>query len=110
MINRRTCFNTPMRKGLDYTERQMAILNDDVPFEQIRTTELSMLMARATEREDVINYNIAKRLYDAKTNPSIYTPSISVMEAKEILQSLTPWIVDWSPKKKRKKQKRANHT
>lgn len=95
--NKNSLFNAPQRKGLDYTQRQLDILNDEIPLERIRTTELVMLIRRAAEREDEVNLDIAKDLYEAKVRPNEYEPSLSVDDAKAVLQRLTPWIINWSP-------------
>ena len=99
--NRKSVHNAPARKGLDYTPRQLAILNDELPLEEIKTMELVKLMKRALEREDEVNFDIAKSLHEAKTNPNNYRPIISLIEAKMILQRLTPWMIDWTPRKKK---------
>ena len=43
-----------------------------------------------------VNYEIAKLMYEAKANPNNYKPSMTVGEAKAILQSLTPWEIIWT--------------
>ena len=79
----------------DYTERQLAILNDDIPLESVKTTELAIIMKKAQFHGDVDSYEIAKGFYEAKRNPTTYTPSYKEGEAREILQSLTPWKINW---------------
>ena len=93
----------PTRPGLDYTEWQLAILEDEIPIEDIRTTELAALMRKANERKDALNYDIAKGLYDLKLHPCSYMPRYTMEEAKAILQSLTPWKIEWGRKKKKDK-------
>ena len=83
------------RTGLDYTARQHAILNDEIPVEEIRTTELSALMKRANERADQMAYDIAEGFYDLKIHPCEYMPHYTMAEAKAVLQSLTPWEIHW---------------
>ena len=41
------------------------------------------------------NYEIAKELLNSKQYPNTYSPSYTIEEAKEILQALTPWKIDW---------------
>ena len=90
----------PICPGLDYTERQLAILEDEVPIENIRTTELVALMKKTRERKDELNYDIAKGLYDLKLHPCEYMPHYTTEEAKSILQSLTPWKIEWGKSKR----------
>lgn len=103
--NRKNPFNSPQRKGLDYTQRQLEILNYEIPLAAIRTTELVALLNKARERNDEAAIETVQYLYDAKTNPNDYFPQMSATEAKAILQSLTPWPIDWDGKKKHKKRK-----
>lgn len=84
------------REGLDYTERQLSILCDDVPLSAVSLNELSNIMKKANARCDNYNYEIAKLTYEAKANPNNYKPSMTVGEAKAILQSLTPWEIIWT--------------
>lgn len=84
--------------GLDYTERQLAILNDEVPIEQIRTTELVAIMKKANERADAFNFDIAQGFYYKKKDPDAFVPGYTIEQSKAILQSLTPWQIDWNPK------------
>lgn len=88
-------FSRHTRQGLDYTERQLAILNDDIPIDRIRTTELAALMKRALERNDDMSYDIAFGFYELKKHPSSYTPNYTLDETKAGLQALTPWPIHW---------------
>ena len=45
--------------------------------------------------QDIDNYEIAKELLNCKQYPNTYSPSYTIEEAKEILQALTPWKIDW---------------
>lgn len=85
----------PQRKGLEYTVRQLGILNDDIPLSSVSLNELTNIMVRANERGDSYHYQIARLMYEAKTNPASYRPKMTVDEAKIILQSLTPWEIIW---------------
>ena len=80
----------------DYTARQVAILNDDVPIDEIRTTEVYVIMQKAKKRADDISYEIAKCLYDQKKHPCEYFPHYTMEEAKAILEALTPWKIQWN--------------
>ena len=95
---RRAIFNSKQRAGLDYTDRQLAILNDEIHIDMIRTTELAAIMKRAKERGDEDYYEIAQGYYLKKKDPISYAPTYSTEEAKNILQSLTPWEINWNPK------------
>ena len=81
--------------GLDYTKRQQDILNDEIPIDKIRTTELASIMKKANERADTIGYDIAKGFYELKMHPCDYMPHYTMGEAKAVLQSLTPWEIHW---------------
>lgn len=83
------------RLWLDYTPRQLAILDDEIPLDEIRTTELVAIIKKATARLDGFNLDIANDLLELKKHPSTYFPSMTVEEAKETLQELTPWKLDW---------------
>lgn len=80
---------------LDYTERQLAILNDDIPLENVKTTELAIIMRKAQFHGDIDSYEIAKGFHEAKRNPATYMPPYTKIEAMEVLQSLTPWTINW---------------
>lgn len=90
--------NPPMF-GLDYTKRQLDILNDDIPIENVRTVELVTIMKKANERADEMSYDIAQGLYDLKLHPCEYMPHYTLEEAKALLQSLTPWEILWDTDK-----------
>ena len=81
--------------GKTYTARQQAILEEEIPLEDIRATELSILSKKAFQLGDLEQYQIAQDLLDRKMNPGSYVPPYTKEEAKEILQSLTPWRIDW---------------
>ena len=92
----------PNMFGLDYTKRQNAILNEDIPLDEIRTTELVAIMKKATERADQLSYDIASSLYYWKTHPDVYIPKYTLKEAKAILQKLTPWPILWEDEQPKK--------
>lgn len=79
----------------DYTTRQLDILNDDIPLENVRISEIAAIMKKTKARDDILNYDIAVGLYDCKLHPDHYGPPYSFEEAKTNLQSLTPWIINW---------------
>lgn len=79
----------------DYTRRQLDILNGDVALEKIRRNELAAIIKKANARCDNFNYEIAQSLLDAMNTPCEYFPDMTVGEARQILQRLTPWELDW---------------
>lgn len=82
--------------GDTYTERQQAILAGTIPLESVRACELSVLRSKALGMEDMEGYETAEFLLDKKTRPEVYESRLSDQEAKDILQSLTPWTIDWN--------------
>ena len=80
---------------LEYTERQQAIIDGIIPLEEIRTTELSAILKKADAQYDETVQEIVQILYRMKKEPDDYRPLYSVEKAKEILQSLTPWKINW---------------
>lgn len=86
---------TKQRQDLEYTERQHAILNDDIPLSSVTLNELTRLITKAKARDDAYCLVIAQIMYDAKSHAFNYKPNLTVDKAKEILQSLTPWKIIW---------------
>ncbi len=84
------------RLDIDYTERQLKILCDEVPLDDVATKELAAIKKKAEARMDTYNYEIAALMYEVKKNPYQYKPNLTVDEAKAILQTLTPWKIDWT--------------
>lgn len=89
-------FGETLPMNQDYTPRQMAILNEEIPLEQVRPNELGIIIRKATERGDEEQAETAKNLQWKKQNPRAYSPSCTFEEAKQILQRLTPWDIKWS--------------
>ena len=81
--------------GDTYTDRQLAILNNEIPLYEIRPNELSILYKKAKQKNNVDSYEIAIQMYAEKTKPQEYIPQYTIEEAKAILQELTPWIINW---------------
>ena len=84
------------RVDIDYTERQLRILCNEIPLDEVGTTELVVLQKKAKARMDSYNYEVATLLYEIKKNPHEYRPNLTVDEAKVILQTLTPWKINWT--------------
>ena len=85
----------PSYASLEYTKRQQDIINEVIPLEEVRTTELAAILKKARARYDETTYEIVQSLYDLKTMPEEYKPSYTLEEARTILQALTPWQINW---------------
>lgn len=77
--------------GTVYTDKQTMILDGVVPVETVRLSELAILVKKAEKMGDRDNAELARQLYEQKSNPESYFPPYSLGEAKAILQRLTPW-------------------
>ena len=85
--------------GKVYTERQLKIMNEELPLEEFTQGELTLLTRKAERLEDeeaLEKLAYIQKLKDPKTE---FTFSVSPSEAKEVLQSLTPWEIDWEKAK-----------
>lgn len=81
--------------GTVYTDRQLAILNGEIPLSEVRPNELSCLYKKAKNKGDMESYEEAMTLYLQRTAPEEYVPTYTIEEAKEVLQELTPWKINW---------------
>lgn len=88
-------YSPPRLDKVDYTPRQQAILEGNVALSDIRTTELVTIAKKATAKDDDFNLEIVMDLLEAKRSPTDYFPQMTVEEALEILQDLTPWELDY---------------
>jgi len=77
--------------GTAYTPRQEKILSGELPLEDIRPNELSLLKQRENPRGEVRAYEIPPRLSEEMLHPldAYYNPN-PAEEAAEILRKLTP--------------------
>lgn len=76
-----------------YTERQWKILNNEIPLDKVRLTELNRLLCKAKEREEPQWIDTAEALYEQKKNPDNYQPPYTKESAASILASLNyPWV------------------
>ena len=82
--------------GNQFTARQRMILNQEMPINQIRRNEISLIIHKAEAMGDEENAAIARNLYEMKLNEGKYQFSMNHDEAKNTLQALTPWKIDWS--------------
>ena len=83
----------------ELTARQHKIMTGEISLEAVRLTEIRAIMNKAAYHEDQELLEAATDLYNAKSNPESYQPAYSVDEAKDILQSLTPWAIEWDKDK-----------
>jgi len=85
--------------GTTYTARQLRILLEEIPLDGVQMNELSVLVRKTLKIGDTALHDIALQLYDQKKNPMEYFPKYTLEAAKEILQMLTPWEIEWKDKK-----------
>ncbi len=85
--------------GKTFTERQLKILNEEIPLDQVRLQEIAVIKNKAEALGDDEKVEIAKTLYAFKTGAEEYKFAVSVEDAKATLQSLTPWEIDWDKQK-----------
>lgn len=81
--------------GTTFTERQQRILDGLIPLDEVRLTELSVLIRKSESMHDLERYDIACALYEQKTDRGEYFPQYTAAEAKRILEQLTPWKIVW---------------
>jgi hypothetical protein len=81
---------------MDYTEKQKAMINGEVPIENLRTADIKNAMLKAEQKGDQSSYEFLKELYCIKTAPPDCKPHISPDDAKKKLQAMTPWKIDWN--------------
>lgn len=77
--------------GDTFTPRQIAILQSEIPLEQVRQNELTLILRKAETMCDFEAAEEARCLLAQKANPHQYTPSMTKDEAIRILDQLTPW-------------------
>ena len=90
-------FKAVARPDLEYSKKQILILAEAIPLEEVRKNELTAIIKKARARgdQDILEY--AEELLGIKELPPSILPMYTIEEAKEILQSLTPWIIQWDP-------------
>ena len=77
--------------GTAYTLRQEKILSGELPLEDIRPNELSLLKQKAKHLGDMEGYEIATLRYEEMLHPlDAYYNHYTAKEAAEILRKLTP--------------------
>lgn len=77
--------------GTAYTLRQEKILSGELPLEDIRPNELSLLKQKAKHLGDMEGYEIATLRYEEMLHPlDAYYNHYTAEEAAEILRKLTP--------------------
>lgn len=85
--------------GTTLTNRQKKILNEEIPLDQVRTNEIAIIIHKSEAMGDEENASIAKMLYGLKTHKDEFAFSLTANEAKDVLQKLTPWQIDWNKQK-----------
>lgn len=82
-----------------YTQRQRSILTGIVSLDEVKETEISLILLKAEKLGDIENYEIALAMSLKKMNPEGYYPRHSIDESKALLQNLTPWGINWGDDK-----------
>lgn len=90
-------FKATARPDLEYTERQFFILSELIPLDEVRKNELTAIIKKARARGDQAIQDFAEELLCIKDLPPNILPRYTIEEAKEILQRLTPWTIQWDP-------------
>lgn len=85
--------------GRVYTPRQLKIMNEELPLEEFTQGELTILTRKAENLEDEAALKKIAHIQKLKNNEEEFEFSCSPDEAKDILQSLTPWQIDWDKAK-----------
>lgn len=81
--------------GKVYTERQLRIINDEISVDDVSNTELVKLMRKAEDLEDFEVVEKIRHLHELKNYVESYPFSFTPEEAKNVLQALTPWEINW---------------
>lgn len=82
-----------------YTERQKAILKDEIPLNQVRLTELATLLKKAKAHGDEHLVEIVNSKRYKMKHKDDYSPPFSAEEATAILDSLDyEWVADLKKK------------
>lgn len=81
--------------GSKFTERQQMILSEQIPLNQFRLNEITIILHKAEELGDEEKIKKAKALQDLKRHEGLYRVKMRPGEARASLQALTPWKIDW---------------
>ena len=79
-----------------YTERQQRIINDEIPLDEIRLNQLTVILQKAEYLEDIEVIEKVNELKRRKEHIAQFVFTFTPEEAMDILQQLTPWEIDWS--------------
>lgn len=82
--------------GTTYTERQMKILNGEIDIFTIKANEIKFIIKKAEGIGDCETCKKAEELYELRTHKEEYRIDMSIEEARDVLQSLTPWEIKWN--------------
>lgn len=85
--------------GRIYTPRQMKIMNEELALDEFTQGELTLLTRKAENLEDKVALKKLAHVRKLKDDQDKYVYSMSPDEAKSVLQSLTPWTIDWDKAK-----------
>ncbi len=88
-------FDSSVKYEKSYTKRQRDILDSTIPLQDVRGNEIAFIIRKAERLGDIETYEVASALFNKKMNPDGYYPQHTVAEARAILQSLTPWKINW---------------
>ena len=84
--------------GTTYTERQLKILTGEIDIFSIKANEIKFIIKKAEGIGDCETCKKAKELYELRTHQEEYHIDMSPEEARNILQTLTPWKINWEKK------------
>ena len=81
--------------GSQLTNRQQMILKEEIPLDQVRVNEITVIIRKAEAMDDMETAAAARILYNKKTHVDGFQFSMTPEEAKAFLQSQTPWKINW---------------
>ncbi len=81
--------------GKTYTERQLKIISEEIPVDGVSNSELVKLIRKAETMEDNAVADKVRKLHKLKNYEETFEFTYSPSEAKDVLQALTPWKIDW---------------
>ena len=85
--------------GKVYTARQLKIMNEELPLEEFTQGGLSLLTRKAEQLEDEETLEKLAYIQRLKNTKSEFKFSMTSSDAKDVLQSLTTWEIDWEKAK-----------
>lgn len=79
-----------------YTEKQKKIINEELPLENIRFNDLTVIIKKAEYLEDFEVFEKVREIKRRKEHIAQFVFTFTPEEAMDILQQLTPWEIDWT--------------